>query len=221
MGYFGPYSRGIARVQECTAAAARPRAARAMLSCAGAYVSGAAGSNECPAGSTRIVTEAACRTAAASAGMTFGSTSVEANYPRCCYYYISPTDILAIDITAYFNTHAVGAGEASSRPLCAAVATTGAPLRAPCGSAGPTGERRVWCGTMHRQTYGALTRYCTEARGQRVSRSCASARFSGCVPQRRAVHRTTESAGLRVLSPRGTHGVLPGVCCSRVLTGYS
>ncbi len=39
-----------------------------VLSCAGAYVSGAEGSNVCPAGSARIETEAACRTAVAAAG---------------------------------------------------------------------------------------------------------------------------------------------------------
>ena len=99
-------------------------AARAVRSCAGAYVSGAAGSNECPAGSVRIETEAACRTAAAAAGKTPGSSPpfVETNShnPRGCYYNPGMN-------TAYLNTHAVGAGEASFRLLCAAVGTTGAP----------------------------------------------------------------------------------------------
>ena len=45
------------------------RAARAVPSCAGAYVFGAAGSNECPSGSVRIVAEAACRTAATATGI--------------------------------------------------------------------------------------------------------------------------------------------------------
>ncbi len=95
-------------------------AARAVLSCAGAYVVGSAGSNECPAGSVRIETEAACRTAAAAAGKTFGSTSVNKDYPRGCY-------IWTIDNTAYFNPHAVGAGWSTRQLLCAAAATTGAP----------------------------------------------------------------------------------------------
>ncbi len=97
-----------------------------MLSCAGAYVSGAAGSNECPAGFLRIEAEAACRTAAAAAGKTEGSTFVvtASNYPRGCYYSTGSN-------YAYFNTHAVGASEASSRLLCAAV-TTGAPLPQMC-----------------------------------------------------------------------------------------
>ena len=97
----------------------------AVPSCAGAYVSGAAGSNECPAGSVRIETEAACRAAAAAAGKTEGSGFVEtvSTYPRGCYYYTSSN-------IAFFNMHAVGAGRSSYQLLCAAV-TTGAPLHAP------------------------------------------------------------------------------------------
>jgi hypothetical protein len=87
--------------------------------CAGAYLSGDRGSNECPAGSVRIEAEAACRTAAAAAGKTFGSTSVNTDYPRGCYIW---TD----DNNAYFNTHSVGAGAPDARLLCTAV-TTGAP----------------------------------------------------------------------------------------------
>ena len=121
MGTHG-YSPGTARVLECTAAAAMPRAARAVLSCAGTFVSGDLGSNECPAGSVRIVTEAACRTAAAAAGKTLYSPFV-VTYParpRGCTY-TSTND-------AYFNTHAVGAGGYSgAQLLCAATVTTGAP----------------------------------------------------------------------------------------------
>jgi hypothetical protein len=105
---------------ECAAAAARPRAARAVLSCAGAYVSGADGSNACPAGSVRIETEAVCRTAAAAAGKTLWSPFVGtfSDSPRGCYY----------GIYAAFNPHAVGAGMSGYRLLCAAVTTAGAPL---------------------------------------------------------------------------------------------
>jgi hypothetical protein len=97
------------------------------VSCAGAYVSGAAGSNECPAGSVRIATEAACRAAATAAGKTAGSSSfpfVETTptYPRGCYYYTTGTN------DAYFNTHAVGAGWPNAQLLCA-VATAGAPSK--------------------------------------------------------------------------------------------
>ncbi len=93
-----------------------------MPSCAGAYVSGAAGRNACPAGSTRIANEEACRTAATAAGKLVGSPFVETDprYPRGCYYYSS-------DNTAHFNADAVGAGVSNYRVLCAAAATAGAP----------------------------------------------------------------------------------------------
>jgi hypothetical protein len=89
-------------------------------------VSGAAGSNECPAGSVRIETGAACRTAAAAAGKTvyegfLDPFVVSYDYlPRGCYFVASINHV-------YFNTHPVGgAGQSNFRLLCAAV-TTGAP----------------------------------------------------------------------------------------------
>jgi hypothetical protein len=93
-----------------------------VLSCAGAYVSGDADSNECPVGSTRIANQAACRTAAAAAGKTVGSSFVGTydTYPKGCYYSTS-------NDYAYFNPHAVGAGNSNAQLLCAALATTGAP----------------------------------------------------------------------------------------------
>ena len=95
-------------------------AARAVPSCAGAYVSGAAGSNECPAGSVRIVAEAACRTAATATGKTagspFGVTSPIP--PRGCYYS-------TITNRAFFNADAVGAGSANAQLLCAVAAPGG------------------------------------------------------------------------------------------------
>ncbi len=92
----------------------------AALSCAVAYVSGAAGSNACPAGSARIETEATCRTAAAAAGKTPSSNFVRTNslVPRGCYYDTTYN-------SASFNTHAVGKRDPGAQPLCAA-ATTGA-----------------------------------------------------------------------------------------------
>ena len=91
-----------------------------MLSCAGAYVAGADGSNECPAGSARIETEAACRTAAAAAGKTPWSAFVQtwSGSPRGCFFD-------TITNEAVFNTHAVGAGSSNCQLLCAV--TTGAP----------------------------------------------------------------------------------------------
>ncbi len=97
----------------------------AVLSCAGAYVSGAAGSNACPAGSARIETEAACRTAVTAAGKRTGSPFVwtTSTCPRGCFYLTGSNNY------AFFNTHAVGAGNSGYQLLCAAL--TGAPLHAP------------------------------------------------------------------------------------------
>ncbi len=108
-----------------------------MRLCAGAYVSGAAGSNECPAGAVRIVTEAACHTAAAAAGKTAASTLTDATSPRGCYYLTTTNN-------AYFNAHAVGAGSSVRQLLCAAAATTGAPRTRQCADA------RVLRGTRER-----------------------------------------------------------------------
>ena len=119
MGTHG-YSRDTARVLECKAAAANRRPRVAVLSCAGAYVSGAAGSNECPAGSVRIVTEAACRAAVTAAGKTagspFGVTSPIP--PRGCYYS-------TITNRAFLNADAVGAGNSNAQLLCAVAAPGG------------------------------------------------------------------------------------------------
>ncbi len=95
-----------------------------MLSCAGAYVSGAAGSNACPAGSVRIEAEAACRTAAIAAGKTFAAVVASSTAPQGCYYFTTNSN-------AWFNTHAVGAGNSNTQLMCAA-ATTGAPLPHRC-----------------------------------------------------------------------------------------
>ncbi len=119
------------------------RAARAVPSCAGAYVYGADGSNECPAGFVRIEAEAACRTAAAAAGKTIWESTfvvTRSDYPRGCYHG---------SITAWLNAHTVGAGRSTFQLLCA-FATTGVSPRTLRGSVGPTGVWLVWCGTLHR-----------------------------------------------------------------------
>ncbi len=104
------------------AAAAPPRGrVVAVTPCAGAYVSGAVGSNACPAGSVRIEAEAACRTAAAAAGMIVGNAFVETTSarPRGCYYW---TD----NNYAYLNNDAAGAGFSRRQLLCAII--NGAPF---------------------------------------------------------------------------------------------
>ncbi len=102
-----------------------------MPSCAGAYVAGAAGSNACPAGSARIQAEAACRTAVTATGKTAGGFAFVETFstaPRGCYF-VTATNF------AYFNKDAVGAGDSTAQLLCAALATTGAPLMRRCADA--------------------------------------------------------------------------------------
>ncbi len=120
-----------------------------MPSCAGAYVSGAAGSNTCPMGSVRIETEAACRIAALAAGKTFSSVVTYSYYPRGCSYTTSSFT----SSTVSFNDHAVGAGSASYQPICAALCdgcTAGAcpmPHEPAPATRGMLGGSRgnVWC----------------------------------------------------------------------------
>jgi hypothetical protein len=118
-------TRDASRVLECNGCCGTAEGrAVAMLSCAGAYVGGAVGSNECPAGSARIETEAACRTAAAAAGKAFDAVLTDSGQPRGCSFQWS-------DSRAYFNPHAVGTGHTCCQLLCAAV-TTGAPSTRRC-----------------------------------------------------------------------------------------
>ncbi len=110
-------TRGTARVLACNGCCGTAEGPRcAVLSCAGPYVSGDAGSNECPAGSARIVTAAACRFAAAAAGKTFQYVGTLRAYPRGCYYD-------TFDNVAFLNPDPVGVeGNFYSLLLCAAAA---------------------------------------------------------------------------------------------------
>jgi hypothetical protein len=81
----------------------------------GAFVQGAANTNVCPAGSTIIATAVACQQAASALGMSYqaaGGTS--STYPKGCYKWTT---------LIYFNTHATGAAQAASTPICSSTAT--------------------------------------------------------------------------------------------------
>ncbi len=84
-------------------------------------MSGAAGSNECPAGSVRIDTEDACRTAVAATGKTLNLVVTSPNDPRGCAF---STQLVT---RAYFNADAVGKGNPTAQLLCAVGASAGAP----------------------------------------------------------------------------------------------
>ncbi len=148
-----------------------------MRSCAGAYVAGAAGSNECPAGSVRIETQAACRTAAAAAGKTFSSALSSSSSPRGCYY--NTYNI------AYFNPHAVGAGDSGHQLLCAALATAGAAHAAPIHTRVYTGAGSCTtaCAVWHCMsgTHTVPMEYCTGLRAMSVMR-CINAIWALACP---------------------------------------
>jgi hypothetical protein len=179
--------------------------------CAGAYVSGAAGSNACPAGSVRIEAAAACRTAAAAAGKRPAYSFVETDraYPRGCYYFTSSND-------AYFNAHAVGAGNPATQLLCAA-ATTGAlpprlrfgractPLRDCCDGMGSSGMHVGRIGYEFARVLGSTCTGSWACRRRLRARRCALQRGAG----RRGL----------LSGVQGTPGVLIGY--SWVLTRYS
>jgi hypothetical protein len=84
------------------------------------YVLGGWDTNECPAGSVRIETEAACRTAAAATGKTFTSVVDWSTLMRGCFYWNGNNQ-------AHYNTHAVGAVHHDAHLICGAPST---PLRA-------------------------------------------------------------------------------------------
>ena len=103
------------RVRTAHDACTRVRALRLTALCAAdAYLLGSAGSNACPTGSMRIDTAAACRSAAAALGRSWGSSGPWDTYPKGCFYQSE----------VYFNTHATGSSSAYTQPLCFA----GAPL---------------------------------------------------------------------------------------------
>jgi hypothetical protein len=105
--------------------------------CAGAYASGAVGSNECPAGSARIEDEDPCRTASAAVGKTVlsGFVVTLSSSPRGCFSGTltgsnssnssSSSSSSNSSSFVFFNNHSVGAGSPGSLQLCAI--TTGAP----------------------------------------------------------------------------------------------
>ncbi len=75
------------------------------------YVSGAAGSNDCPAGSTRITDEASCRSAAGKPAAASGFVEMNSISPKGCYYDTNSNN-------AVLNNDATGAGAPRTQLLC-------------------------------------------------------------------------------------------------------
>ncbi len=106
--------------------------------CAGTFVWGVAGSNDCPTNSMRIVDDAACQRAAFAIqppssvlAYTFWKSEPRgAMFPSGCY--VGPCYDCSVDNRAtqvmYFNNHPVGKGDSNSRLLCV-IANTAAPTQ--------------------------------------------------------------------------------------------
>ncbi len=177
-------------------------------------MSGALGSNACPAGSVRIEAEATCRTAAIAAGKTAGSPFgvTDPYVPRGCYYASASTSVY--NNYAYFNPHPVGAGESGWRLLCAVTSGTPPPPSPPARAAALSMRT---CAIVHalRRCGGAAgysrgTGYCTGSWVvyQSVMRFCAIAVRTCCA--------ASGSVGLCGVPHRAV------LCRTQpVLTGYS
>ena len=104
----------------------------AGLVCAGTFVWGVAGSNDCPANSMRIVDDAACQRAAfaiqepSSLNYTFRESQTREVFPSGCYAV--RCDICEVLFSIYFNNHLVGEGDPKSRLLCV-ITNTAAPTQ--------------------------------------------------------------------------------------------
>jgi hypothetical protein len=76
-------------------------------------VYGTPNANNCPAGSARIDTEAECQIAASVLQLTYEGLYNDRGAPKGCFRYTgTPSPGI------YYNPHATGGGEPSSRPLC-------------------------------------------------------------------------------------------------------
>ncbi len=107
----------------------------AGLVCAGTFVWGVAGSNDCPANSMRIVDDAACQRAAfavhTSSGARnyiFGESQTREVFPSGCYAARCGWDNCEVLFYINFNNHPVGNGDPESRLLCV-IANTAAPTQ--------------------------------------------------------------------------------------------
>jgi hypothetical protein len=176
-----------------------------VASCAGKYVAGAEGSNVCLAGSEPIVTEAACRTAAAAFGKNLSLSMNESGYPRRCSY-IGSFSAGRVSYM-YFNAHPVGNGRASFMPLCAADTTLP-----------PTGAPRA------QNAHALVSRHCALRNARVASHALARAHDRACaVCARRCggVARGMSGGGLRRIDSCGACATEGAVVRTREFAAYA
>ena len=106
-------------------------------------------SKDCPPSHSRLDTEAACKGAAAIAGLTYSGSAMYSYYPAGCFWH-------TISGSVYLNTHADGANNSFAQPLCAGApdARTAAGMHRWCGRAACDGECEIGAG---RATIAGLT----------------------------------------------------------------
>jgi hypothetical protein len=102
-------SRSCARIGKASSLHQHPP----LLASIGAFVLGAVSTNVCPGGSVVISTAAVCQQAAPTLGLVYASGGTSSVYPKGCYKWSN---------SAQFNTHATGAAQAISTPICASSA---------------------------------------------------------------------------------------------------
>ncbi len=128
----------------------------------------AANTNACPAGSSKITTEATCAAAAAFLGRTYGGFSSSPLFPSGCYL----DNTAAPGAFVRLNVDPTGAAASVAQPLCLG---TGAPP-ATAASRTPTGYAvgGVYRGGAPRSFRGNVstgctsTEYCAEYPGSNV-----------------------------------------------------
>ncbi len=84
-----------------------------MLVCVDTYFDGASNTNACPPFYSKIVSEAACASAAGALGS--GRRYIEGNWTMASY----PSGCLAVDSLVYLNGHPTGAPNPYVKPVCA------------------------------------------------------------------------------------------------------
>jgi hypothetical protein len=83
--------------------------------CAG-FADGADNTNACPPGFSKMVSEAACGSAAALLGRPYRGTETFDSFPSGCYY------LGGFGSLVFFNLHPTGAPSANVKPQCAGAA---------------------------------------------------------------------------------------------------
>ncbi len=106
--------------------------------CAATYATNAADTNACPAGSSKITTEATCAAAAAFLGRTYSGFVSSPLFPSGCYLDTTAAPVAFVRL----NKDPTGSAASVAQPLCRVI---GAPP--PCTPQGYRGRRTLWSST--------------------------------------------------------------------------